>query len=133
MTDGVRDGQLPRALRALHELLQAGEPGPKLLGGIAFVFRKLAWATEQARSLPLDAALKQAGVFPRDLSPATAYLRRLGYARASRLLEALVQADSRLKGASRLPERVVLERLLLRLGGYDSPESRTGSAEPRTK
>jgi DNA polymerase-3 subunit delta len=117
MTDAVRDGRLPDALEALGQLLEAGEAGPKLLGGINFVFRKLAYATELARRGSLDAALKDAAVFPRDIGPAAAYLRRIGREKAEQILTALVTADAGLKGMSRLPERLQMELLLLRLSG----------------
>jgi DNA polymerase-3 subunit delta len=117
MADAVRDGRLPDAFAALHQLLAAGEAGPKLLGGINFVFRKYALATEMSRHQPLDGALKAAGVFPRDQAPAAAYLRRIGRAKAEQILSALVAADAGLKGQSRLPERLQLELLLQKLSG----------------
>jgi DNA polymerase-3 subunit delta len=117
MTDAVRDGHVGDALVALEQLLVAGEAPQKLLGGIGFVFRKLATATEQARHKPLDQALRDAGVFPQAVGPSQAYLRRLGRARAERLLSLLVRADSGLKGGDKLPDRIQMERLLLRLSG----------------
>lgn len=117
MTNGVRDGDLPAALEALHQLLHDGEAPLKLLGGISFVFRKLAAATEAARRLPLNDALKEAGVFPGELRQATAYLKRIGRTRAERLLQLLVNTDAGLKGGSRLPDRVQLEKLLIQLCG----------------
>jgi DNA polymerase-3 subunit delta len=117
MTDAVRDGRLAEALAALGQLLEAGEPGPKLLGGINFVFRKLAYATELSKRGSLDAALKDASVFPRDIGPAAAYLRRIGRPKAEQILTALVTADAGLKGLSRLPERLQMELLLLKLSG----------------
>src|SRR6185436_5867976 len=45
MTDAARDGNLAFAIEALDQLLTAGEAGPKLLGGISFVFKKFAQAT----------------------------------------------------------------------------------------
>lgn len=117
LTDGVRDGRLGDALVALDQLLASGEAPLRLLGGIGFVYRKLAYATELARSQALDQALRSASVFPRDVGPATAYLRRIGRAQAEKILAALVETDAGLKGSSRLPERIQLERLLLRLSG----------------
>jgi DNA polymerase-3 subunit delta len=98
-------------------LLEAGEPGPKLLGGINFVYRKYAFATERALHESLDAALKAAGVFPFDQRSAAAYLRRIGREKAEQILTALVTADAGLKGGSRLPERLQMELLLLKLAG----------------
>lgn len=117
MTDATRDGRLGDGLAALNELLDAGEAAPRLLGGIGFVFRKLALATELARNKPLDQALRDAGVFPRDVAAASGYLRRIGRAKAEGLLQALIRCDSGLKGGSRLPDRLQLERLLLTLAG----------------
>lgn len=117
MTDAVRDGRIAEALVALGQLQEAGEPSLKLLGGISFVFRKYALATERARHMPLEVALKEAGVFPHDQKPAAAYLRRIGRDKAEQLLAALAATDAGLKGASRLPERLQLELLLLRLAG----------------
>jgi len=120
MTDAVRDGRMEDALVALDQLLAAGEAPQKLLGGIGFVFRKLATATELARHQPLDQALRDAGVFPQAVGPSQAYLRRLGRAKAERLLTLLVSADFGLKGGDKLPDRIQMERLLLRLSGAAS-------------
>ncbi|HUQ73011.1 MAG TPA: DNA polymerase III subunit delta [Planctomycetaceae bacterium] len=117
MTDAVRDGHVGDALVALEQLFTAGEAPQKLLGGIGFVFRKLAAAVEQARHKPLDQALRDVGVFPQAQSPSQAYLRRLGRAKAERILSLLVSADFGLKGGDKLPDHVQMERLLLRLSG----------------
>ncbi|OYW13483.1 MAG: DNA polymerase III subunit delta, partial [Planctomycetales bacterium 12-60-4] len=119
MTDAVREGRVSDALDALDQLLHAGEAPQRLLGGIGFVFRKLAHATELARQKPLDQALKDAGVFPRDMSLATAYLRRIGRTKAEQIITALVTADAGMKGGSRLPERIQMERLLVMLSGVE--------------
>ncbi len=118
MTDAIRDGSPAVALQALQKLLAAGEPAPKILGGLNYVFRKPARATELSRrGTPLRAALQQAGVFPRDVDSTERYLRRIGRQRAEQILALLLQADSGLKGGSRLSERLQLEQLLLRLCG----------------
>lgn len=118
MLDAVRDGQVNKALTCLDKLLVAGEAPQKILGGIGFVFRRIAQATEMSRQgMPLNAALRKAGVFPRDLGPAEAYLRRIGRQRAERIYRLLLSADSELKGSSRAPLRLQLERLLIELSG----------------
>ena len=66
-------------------------------------------------------ALQQAGVFPRDVDATERYLRRIGRQRAEQILSLLLQADSGLKGGSRLSERLQLELLLLRLSGAVAP------------
>lgn len=118
MTDAVRDGQPATALKALGKLLHAGEAPQKILGGVTFVFRKYARATELARNgAPLRAALQHAGVFPRDIDGADRYLRRVGRPRAELIRAHLLQADRGLKGGSRVSERLQLELLLLALAG----------------
>jgi DNA polymerase-3 subunit delta len=118
LVNAVRDGDLPTALVNLDKLLASGEAPQRILGGINFVFRKLAVATELARQgLPLNAALTKAGCFPRDVQGSATYLRRLGRAKAERLFTTLLEADGDMKGASRLSERVQLERLLVTLSG----------------
>lgn len=117
MTDATRDDDLGQAFRALDRLLTAGEPSLKLLGGISFTFKKFAQATELARTSTLDQALRQAGTFPNAIGPGQTYLRRLGRAKAERILQNLLETDAGIKGASPLPERMLLERLLLELSG----------------
>jgi DNA polymerase-3 subunit delta len=118
MTNAVRDGDVSTALDCLDQLLRAGEAPPKLLGGINFVFKKFSQATEHSRTgTPLNVALKQSGVFPRDQDAAARYLRRIGRPKAEKILGRLLQADADLKGGSRLPDRLQMERLLLDLAG----------------
>ncbi|MCA9054393.1 MAG: DNA polymerase III subunit delta [Planctomycetaceae bacterium] len=118
MINAVRDGRADAAVSALDKLLTAGEPPQKLLGGVNFVFRKFAEATERARGgTPLRAALQQAGVFPRDIDSAERYLRRVGRPRAEEILPLLATADANLKGRSRVSERLQMEQLLLALCG----------------
>jgi len=118
MTDAIRNGDAATALAALGKLLADGEAPLRLLGGLNFVYRKYANATELARrGKPLRNALKESGVFPRDLDAAERYLRRIGRPRAEELFALLLRADGQLKGASRLPDRLQLEELVLRLTG----------------
>ncbi len=121
MLDAVRDGDPATALGCLEKLLTAGEAGPKLLGGISFVFRKLADATERSREgVALPAALKDAGVFFRDIDKAERYLRRVKRPRAEKILARLLKADSDLKGGSPLSDRLQMELLLLWLAGVET-------------
>ncbi|MCA9028567.1 MAG: DNA polymerase III subunit delta [Planctomycetaceae bacterium] len=118
MTNAIRDGNVAFALQCLDQLLNAGEAAPKLLGGINFVFRKLSQATERSRTgVPLNIALKDSGVFPRDIDATAQYLRRIGRPRAEKILSRLLKADADLKGASHLSDRLQMERLLLDLSG----------------
>ncbi len=118
MTNAVRDGNPALALTCLSKLLHAGEAAPKILGGLIYVFKKFAVATEQSRrKMPLRDALREAGIFPRDIETSERYLKRLGRPRADQLFARLADADRDLKGGSRLPDRLQLEQLLLWLSG----------------
>ncbi len=118
MLDALLAGQLPFALSNLDKLLAAGEAAPRILGGIVFVFRKLAIATELAREVqPLPVALQQAGVFPQNISAAAAYLRHIGRSQAEQILNWLMEMDLNLKGAARTSDRLLLEQLFVQLSG----------------
>lgn len=116
MINGVRDGQLGQALTELNKLIVAGEAPQKLLGGITFVYRKIIQAVRiSAQTRQLGPALKDAGVFPRDIPATETYLRRLGRVRAEQIPRLLSDVDMALKGESALPPRVLIEKLLVEL------------------
>jgi DNA polymerase-3 subunit delta len=118
MLDAVRDGNVAEAIRSLDSLVSAGEPVQKIMGGVTFVFRKFAEATELARQTrDVRGALTSAGVFPSAVGAGEAYLRRIGFDRASRILQTLADADANLKGGSRIAVHRQLEEVLVRLGG----------------
>ncbi len=118
MLDAVRDGNVGQAVESLDNLISAGEPAQKIMGGVTFVFRKFAEATERARqSRNVREALISAGVFPSAVAPGEAYLRRIGFARANRILQMLADTDANLKGGSRIDTCRQLEELLVRLSG----------------
>jgi len=118
MTGAIRDGDLGAALAHLDKLLAAGEAPQRILGGLNFVFRRLAKATESAQSgTPLRSALGQAGVFPREIESSSRYLRRIGRARAEKLFGLLLTADGQMKGGARISEQLQLESLLVQLSG----------------
>jgi DNA polymerase-3 subunit delta len=118
MLDALHEGKLDVALKHLDKLLAAGDAPQMILGGVAYTYRKLAAATELSRQgTNLHAALKQAGVFWKSIEPSARYLKRIGRPRAERFYELLLAADAGMKGSSRLPERVILESLLVQLSG----------------
>jgi len=118
MLDAIRDGNLQIALECLDKLLVSGEAPLRILGGVNYVYRKYAKATQlAARGQKLNVALKDAGVFPRDVEPVATYLRRIGRPAAERILPHLITADQTVKGGSELPDRITLERLFVALSG----------------
>lgn len=118
MLDAVRDGRPGEAIEALEKLLKSGEAPQKILGGVTFTFRKFAEATERARTgTSLKDAIAAAGIFSNAVGHAETYLRRIGFERASRILQLLIEADSQMKGGSRVDPAILLERLFVRLAG----------------
>jgi DNA polymerase III subunit delta len=118
MLAAVRDNHVDKAIDTLDHLILAGEAPQRVLGATTYTFRKLAEATEAARTgTPLAEALRRAGVRPADAAPTEQYLRRMGYERASRILQWLAEADHDMKGGSRVDPKILLERLFMRLSG----------------
>ena len=118
MLDAVRDGETSKALECLDKLILAGDAPQKILGGLTFTFRKLAEATEYARQTrDLPGALRSAGVFPAAIGPSERYLKRLGFDKASRIFQMLIDADANMKGGSRVAPKLQLEALFVELAG----------------
>jgi len=121
MINAIRDGDPNTALSCLQQLLHAGEPAPKILGGVNYVFRKFADATERSRAgQPLRSALKDSGMRPFEIDSAEGYLRRVKRPRAERILQKLAEADFHLKGGNLEMKNSIeqqLEHLVLWLGG----------------
>ena len=122
MLDAALAGNAHDALVQLDRLLASGESPIGVLGQISASLRRFAAATrlvlqaEAAGRRPqLQPALQQAGIRSFVLQKAQQQLRRLGRQRGSQLYDWLLQADLDLKGASALPPRLVLERLIIRL------------------
>ena len=118
MLGDVRRGDLGGALAELDKLLDAGEAPMKILAGLGFAVRKLAEAADLAiGGAPLPRALATAGVFPKERRESEAYLKRIGRGRAATMRALLLGADGDLRGGAALPDRAVLERLLIELAG----------------
>jgi DNA polymerase-3 subunit delta len=122
MLDAALGGDVRGAMTQLDRLILAGESEVGLLGQIAASLRRLAAATrliEQAeaagRKMTLGAGLEEAGVNRYVVRKVEQQLRRLGRPRGRRLYRWLLEADLDLKGASALPPRLILERLIVRL------------------
>jgi DNA polymerase III subunit delta len=114
--DAVAAGQPGEALEILDRLFDQGEDPLRVLGAFSMQLRRLAQAyrlTMQGQSLP--AALADVGVPPFAVRGAEQQLRHIGRRRADRLYDWLLETDLGLKGASALPPRTLLERLVVRL------------------
>ncbi len=122
MLDAALAGDVRGAMTQLDRLLLAGENEVPLLAQISATLRRLAAATRlvlqaeaTGRRMTLSAALEEAGVKGFVVRKTEQQLRRIGRQRGGQLYEWLLDADLALKGASSLPPRLVLERLIVRL------------------
>jgi len=122
MLDAALEGNAGGALSQLDRLLAAGEQPIAVLAQISASLRRFAAATRlvlqaeaAGRRIAPAQALGQAGVRAFVLPKAERQLRRLGRHRGAELYRWLLQADLDLKGASALPPRLILERLILHL------------------
>ncbi len=121
LVDCILDGQAPEALKYLGQLLDSGEAPIAILAQISSSLRRLSTAVrvilsdgKAGRKASLSSALTAAGVNRYFLEKSAGQLRRLGVARAVRLLDELVALDFDLKGDSSIPPRLLLERFILR-------------------
>ncbi len=116
--DAVGDGKPEEAIRILVELLDRGEEPMKLLGGLGFQLRKLARVARiHKQGATVDDALTKGGVpnFPAARDAVRKQLKHLGKDRLDKLHDWLLELNSGLKGGSELPDRLQLERLVVRL------------------
>jgi DNA polymerase-3 subunit delta len=114
--DAIGAGQTGEALTVLDRLFDQGNPPQAILGAFSFQMRMLARAGRlHAQGKPLPTALAEAGVSGWRVEKVQAQMRHLGLRRLSRLYDWLLEVDLGMKGGSQLPERVLLERLVVRL------------------
>jgi DNA polymerase-3 subunit delta len=131
----VAEGRVSEALMHVDRLLATGESINALLPQLSWGLRRFGVAVqliEQAervsKTLRIPEALVLAGFRKNDLGTAERQLRRIGRARASKMLTWLLEADRQLKGSHSNEDRArfMLEELLMRFS--DQP----GKALSRT-
>lgn len=114
--DLIGKGDAARALALLDRQFGQGEDPLRLLGAFGWQLRRLAQAARlSAGGTPLVSALEQVGFPPFKLRDCEQLMRHLGRRRLERLYDWLIEVDLGLKGASQLPPRTLLERLVVRL------------------
>jgi DNA polymerase-3 subunit delta len=116
--DAVGDGKPAAALTILSELFEEGEAELAILGALGAQLRRLALAARLHRQgAPLDNAMDRAGVakWPQARDSAVKQLKHLGWNRLDKLYDWLVEVDQGMKGGSPLPEKLQMERLIVRL------------------
>ncbi len=123
----MSNGQVPKAIHLLHEVLDQENEPYKCLGAFSYQFRKLAkLARLMTGGIPQDQAMQAAGVLPFARNEAMSQLKNLGAQRLRKILTWLIEADRNFKGGSCLPERTQLERLILKLASATPQTQQTG-------
>jgi DNA polymerase-3 subunit delta len=114
MADMLAARQPGPALEFLDRLLREGEQAPALVGGMAWMYRKLLEAQEAPRGMNRFAAAGTLKMRPDTAEMALACAQQIPRQRLLDGLVALYNADAQLKGGAREP-RAVLEFLIVRL------------------
>ncbi|MGL5097260.1 MAG: DNA polymerase III subunit delta, partial [Planctomycetia bacterium] len=116
LLDFTLGGQLPKALELLDRQLAAGENPVGVLAMMTAQLRKLTrGARLRVAGLPLDEALRAAGVPPFAVRQASDQLQHFGRARMAGMYRLLLQTDLDVKGGTSLAPRAVVERFLVQL------------------
>lgn len=116
--DAIGDGKPAAALRILTDLFAEGEAPLAILGALGFQLRKLARAARMHHGgMNLEEALTRGGVptWPQARESARKQMRHLGMGRLLKLYDWLLEIDGGLKGGNPLPDRLQIERLVVRL------------------
>jgi DNA polymerase-3 subunit delta len=114
--DAIGAGKTGEALAVLDRLFDQGNAPQAILGAFSYQMRMLARAARlHAQGKALPAALAEAGVQQWRAEKVQAHMRHLGRRRLARLYEWLLEVDLGMKGGSQLPEKVLFERLIVRL------------------
>ncbi len=114
--DAIGAGQTGAALTVLDRLFEQGSAPQAILGAFSYQMRLLARAARlHSQGKPLPAALAEVGVNQWRADKVQAQMRHLGRRRLARLYDWLLEMDLGMKGGSQLPEKVLFERLIVRL------------------
>lgn len=116
--DAVGDGKPAAAIGILHRLYDEGEVPLAILGALTSNLRKLATVGRLvAMGQSLGPAMDAAGVasWPQARQSAERQVKHLGIRRLKEIPDWLIEINLGLKGGNPLPEKMQLERLLVKL------------------
>jgi DNA polymerase-3 subunit delta len=130
--DAISSGDPGLALAMLDQVLSQGDEPLRVLGAFSYQLRRLVKVFRlHEQNLSMREALEGAGVVPFAWRSTEALLRHLGRERINRLYMWLLEADQALKSSGQFSERLVLERLLVRMAaGKESESPRAAGASP---
>ncbi len=114
--DLIGNGQAGEALTFLARLFDQGEEPMRLLGAFSMQLRRMAQVARlHAQGESMEAAQEQAGVPPFVRRNMEQHLRKLGTRRLNALYDWLLETDLAMKSTGHLPQRLLMERLVVRL------------------
>ena len=122
LADMLAVKQRAKALEFLDNLLREGEEPIRLVGALAFRYRKLVEARGLPRTMNGYQAARQLGMSPSDAESAIRNAHRVAKADLLAGLVALADADSQLKSSNPNP-RAFMEFLIARLTSTAAPAS----------
>lgn len=121
----LASGERGRALELVDDLMEKGDSAPKLVGALAWMFRKLVEASELPTSTTGWQAARRLGMRPDSAATAIEHAHRIPRSQLRGALVALAEADDRLKSTG-ADDRGIMEFLLARLSRLGS-EGKTRS------
>jgi len=116
VADLIASRQPRKALEFIERLLREGEEPVMMVGGMAWMYRKLVEASEVRGGMNGWQAARALGMRPEQAELAIQSARKISKERLLDGLRALQEADSRLKGGAQ-DVRATLEFLVWRLSG----------------
>jgi DNA polymerase III subunit delta len=116
VADLLASHQPRKALEFIDRLLRAGEEPVLMVGGMAWMYRKLVEASEVHGAMNGWQAAKALGMRPEQAELAIRCARKIPQARLLDGIRALQEADNRLKGGAK-DVRAIMEFLVWRLSG----------------
>lgn len=114
LADALLAGQVKQGLELVNRLLFSGENGSKLVGALAWTYRKLIEAQDLPQSISGFQAAQRLGMRPDRAASLVRMAHAVDYTRAREALPLLSEADNLLK-SSGVDERMVMEFLVVRL------------------
>jgi DNA polymerase-3 subunit delta len=115
--DAIGAGRTANALSILDRLMESGEEPLRVLGAFSWQLMRLARiGGAAAKGESLSAAIDSAGIPPFARAGVQLQVQHLGRRRLAKLYNWLLEADLTMKSTGGLPDRLVLERLIVRLG-----------------
>ncbi|MGB7467116.1 MAG: DNA polymerase III subunit delta [Candidatus Acidiferrum sp.] len=117
VADLLATRQPKKALEFIERLLREGEEPVAMIGGMAWMYRKLIEASEVSGATNGWQAARALGMRPEQAELALQCARRISKERLLDGLTALQEADDQLKGGGSKEPRIVMEFLIWRLTG----------------